>query len=119
MMRLPLGLNTRLPHEGCFSLQINAGLCAEMRFIKGILFSKTQFQNHYINELVLRFRDWLFFHSFLFPRVRSQPLVMAVSGATVTSPNEPTMEPQAARPTAKPEAMASLARMPGFFCTTS
>lgn len=61
MMRLPLGLNTRLPHEGCFSLQINAGLCAEMRFIKGILFSKTQFQNHYINELVLRFRDWLFF----------------------------------------------------------
>ena len=49
MMRLPLGLNTRLPHEGCFSLQINAGLCAEMRFIKGILFSKTQFQNHYRN----------------------------------------------------------------------
>ncbi len=91
MMRLPLGLDTRLPHEGCFSLQINAGLCAEMRFIKGILFSKTQFQNHYINELVLRFRDWLFFHSFLFPRVRSQPLVMAVSGATVTRPNEPTM----------------------------
>ena len=91
MMRLPLGLDTRLPHEGCFSLQINAGSCAETRFVKGILFSKTQFQNHYINELVFRFRDWLFFHSFLFPRVRSQPLVMAVSGATVTSPNEPTM----------------------------
>ena len=29
------------------------------------------------------------------------------------------VEPQAARPTAKPEAMASFARMPGFFCTTS
>ena len=53
MMRLPLGLNTRLPHEGCFSLQINAGSCAETRFVKGILFSKIQFQNHYMNESVL------------------------------------------------------------------
>ena len=53
MMRLPLGLDTRLPHEGCFSLQINAGSCAETRFVKGILFSKIQFQNHYMNESVL------------------------------------------------------------------
>ena len=30
MMRLPLGLDTRLPHEGCFSLQINAGSCADL-----------------------------------------------------------------------------------------
>ena len=47
MMRLPLGLDTRLPHEGCFSLQINAGSCAETRFVKGIFFIRERpAQNH-------------------------------------------------------------------------
>ena len=27
--------------------------CSETRFVKGILFSKIQFQNHYMNESVL------------------------------------------------------------------
>ena len=31
----------------------------DRRFVKGILFSKIQFQNHYMNESVLR--AWLFF----------------------------------------------------------
>lgn len=37
----------------CETPVIQAATQAETRFVKGILFSKIQFQNHYMNESVL------------------------------------------------------------------
>ena len=41
-------------------------MISETRFVKAIFSLKTQFQNHYMNESVLHFRDWLFFHKNLY-----------------------------------------------------